>query len=546
MPYKVFKQDDEFCVFKVDGAGEQTGSALGCHATRKKAGKQIAALNIAEDKETSDLVADRFLSVQELFEIAERLRAGKEEVVSGNNKEVDMSEENEIIKEKDGDNEVEEKALYADPWSGEVYDTDEDIYGATSFEEYDAAVEAKKAASKVKKDAKIFTRIVDSIIYSDAIQNPGEAIKKAASEFAARFSKREDDMEDDKSVAVRPFMVYKDQDGTMRFLTSYSNNRRDMDNPPEIISAASHERFEKMVDAGEAEYPELWLWHTESLNIGQTDVIAYDKDNGIAMAAGYFHKEAEFIAEAIADNPDFWGVSHGMPSETVKRSKEDPTVIIEHITKEISPLPFQAAANKWADFTVLKEVNMTLAQEKKEQLEQAGIGADMLSAIEEKHKSLNENLDELGIESKEQTSEDAVDEKEQEEVTEEVQSEEAEEKEVPETKEEEAVEELFTKAQVEQLAEVLAVVVDKIDKKIDERLAPVEEQLADKKSVEEAAEELIKQTPATSLTDMLFPGYALKQQSAVQSDDTVIDGRSKLGQDMPDEKKEERQTNWLN
>lgn len=502
MPYDIFKQDDEFCVFKVDGAGDRTGSALGCHDSRSAANDQITALNIAEHED----------------------------------KEVNMNDEKEVLEEKGSDGENEKKALYADSWSGEIHDTDEYVYGATSFEEYDAAVEAKKAATKVKKDAKIFTDIVDSIIYSDAIKNPGEAIKRVAAEFASRVFKKSD--ESDKAIAVHPFMVYKDAEtGTMRFVTSYSNNRRDMDNPPEIIAAASHERFEKMVDAGEVPHPELWLWHTESLKIGQTDLIAYDKDNGIAMAAGYFYKEAEFIAKAIADNPDFWGVSHGMPSDTVKRSKEDPTVIIEHITKEISPLPFQAAANKWADFTVLKEVNMTLAQEKKEQLAQLGVGADMVDAIEEKHKSLNENLDELGIESKEQASDDAVDEKEQDEVTE-VQPEEAETKEA-ETKEEEVAEQsLFTKEQTEQLAEVLTAVVDKITKQIEDRFAPIEAQLVEKQTVEEAAAELIKQTPAQSLTEMIFPGYTLKQQSATGAEETVIDGRSKLGQDKPAETKE--------
>jgi hypothetical protein len=46
MPFKIFQQDNEFCVFKVDAEGGQEGSSRGCHPTREAAEKQLAALNI--------------------------------------------------------------------------------------------------------------------------------------------------------------------------------------------------------------------------------------------------------------------------------------------------------------------------------------------------------------------------------------------------------------------------------------------------------------------------------------------------------------------
>src|SRR5262245_23078876 len=44
MPWKVFKENDEFCVRKIDAAGEPTGDALGCHATEAEAESQMRAL----------------------------------------------------------------------------------------------------------------------------------------------------------------------------------------------------------------------------------------------------------------------------------------------------------------------------------------------------------------------------------------------------------------------------------------------------------------------------------------------------------------------
>lgn len=540
MPYKVFEQDDEYCVYKVDDSGNRTGSSLGCHKSRSDANDQITAINISEheDKESD-------------MEKTETRAVGKET----ENREIGAFPRGVKIDGKDVGTEAENetKELYADGWTGEVYDTDEYVpWGVTSFEEYDASVEAKKMASQVKKDAKVFDRIVDNILDDDRIESPGSAIMKVASEFASRIGIKktkevdaepigESNIESGIKSYDRPFMVYKDVDGTVRFLTTYSNNRRDMDNPPEIISAASHERFEKMVDSGEAEYPELWLWHTPTLKIGKTDFIAYDKDNGIAMAAGYFFKEAEFVAEAIADNPDFWGVSHGMPAATVKRSKEDPTVIVEHITKEISPLPFQAAANKWADFTVLKEVNMTLSDNKKAQLVKLGVTGEALAEIEEKNKSLNENLNALDIESKETSEEDVMaNEKEATENVEQKQEPEAEA--AAEVKETEGEEVAFSKEQTEQLKDAFAEIVDRFTKQIDERLKPIEEALSEKKSVEEVAEDIMKDTPTMSLVDQIFPPNILKQQSATNSEQTVIDGRTKLAQDGPAETKEAKPT----
>jgi hypothetical protein len=50
MPWKAFHIENEYCVFKLDDAGDRTGSSLGCHPTLAEANTQVAALNIAEEE----------------------------------------------------------------------------------------------------------------------------------------------------------------------------------------------------------------------------------------------------------------------------------------------------------------------------------------------------------------------------------------------------------------------------------------------------------------------------------------------------------------
>jgi hypothetical protein len=104
--------------------------------------------------------------------------------------------------------------------------------------------------------------------------------------------------------------VWKEATGIYRTLITYSNCYRDVDNPPEIISSDSHKNFVKMVDNKEAEYPELWHWHVKGTKYGQIDWLAYDEENGFAMACGYILPGHEKEAEALTQMDDL-RVSHG-------------------------------------------------------------------------------------------------------------------------------------------------------------------------------------------------------------------------------------------
>lgn len=50
MPWAVFQQGSEYCIFKLDAENEKTGESIACHPSRSEAQKQIAALYANEKK----------------------------------------------------------------------------------------------------------------------------------------------------------------------------------------------------------------------------------------------------------------------------------------------------------------------------------------------------------------------------------------------------------------------------------------------------------------------------------------------------------------
>ena len=208
------------------------------------------------------------------------------------------------------------------------------------------------------------------------------------------------------------FMLWKEDDGQYRWLARYSNNLRDQDDPPEIISTASHKAFVDAVDKGEAEYPELWLWHRPEWKWGQATWLAYD-DSGFALAAGTVDRGKEKLALQVASIPaDQLRVSHGMPITSIKRDPDDPSVIVQHVTREISPLPAWAAANQHTGFYILQEVEqpMALPKDKRDRLVgEWGLPEDLLGQLEEANAEEAKAAQEAGVESKEKEAEPDVD-----------------------------------------------------------------------------------------------------------------------------------------
>lgn len=221
----------------------------------------------------------------------------------------------------------------------------------------------------------------------------------------------------DNTDAVEPepdssgMLITKNASGDYVWIARYSNKWRDRDAPPEIISSASHRRFAELVDKGLAPYPELWLWHVKDWRIGQATWVAYD-DAGFAMAAGRPLPGCEPVFEWMEKNAHDLGVSHGMPRGTIRRDYVDPTIIVEHETREISPLPAAFQANQLADFVAfgtkdVEEDDMAIPKEKKREiLTSLGLDEEILNAVENLNISTAKEADEAGIQSKEKDSVD--------------------------------------------------------------------------------------------------------------------------------------------
>lgn len=142
-------------------------------------------------------------------------------------------------------------------------------------------------------------------------------------------------------------MIFKSND-TWRWAAIFSNNYRDRDNPPEIISKAAHEDFAQAVSAGEWPMPELAWWHVENHPLGEADLIVWDNNTNCAWASGEFASKK--IAKAFANCKEDLAVSHGMPKSELVYDADDPTIITRYRSVEISILPTDRAANTTTEF----------------------------------------------------------------------------------------------------------------------------------------------------------------------------------------------------
>jgi hypothetical protein len=264
------------------------------------------------------------------------------------------------------------KKMYGEP--EEYYP----LYGVTTFAELDDVLEAQETGHHAMMLTNRFQTMVGNIMSNPEVTDKAAAVTKLTTEFTARLKQgngaRKSIVDQVRAAfgpleqpttpanpidaflashdlrTAAPFSVWKTKEGGYRWLAVYSNNFRDKDHPPEIISEASHKGFIEVVNAGIADYPELWHWHVPGTAWGKADTLDYV--DGFALAAGYVYPGHEQEAEALSQMDDI-RVSHGMPSRTIVRSKQDPSIIEFHVTTEISPLPGWAAANPLTGFVIL-------------------------------------------------------------------------------------------------------------------------------------------------------------------------------------------------
>jgi len=290
------------------------------------------------------------------------------------------------------------------------------------------------------------------------------------------------------------FTVFKQKDGSYRWLATYSNKFRDVDNPPEIISEASHLRFTKMVNDGDFPYPEVKVWHIDGSRWGQADFVAYD-DRGFSIASGTVDKGREWIAEDLMNFDGDLLTSHGMPPSSIARDPNDPSIIIRHQTTEISPLPASAAANKFTGFNILGDEvkEMALSEKDEAKLTALNIDPERLDADTESKAKDTADLQFKGNDPPDTPNEtDQGDYVSRAEITDFVKS-------VSDTQ--------------TQLVQVVAALAESVKSLQDNKLA------VDKETLEA--------TPAASLTEL--------HKSIIGSPETKVDGRSSLAKSGPEE-----------
>lgn len=327
------------------------------------------------------------------------------------------------------------------------------------------------------------------------------------------------------------FTIWKEKDGTYRFLAIYSNNFRDDDSPPEIISEKSHKRFDEMLTKGEVPMPELWLWHVDEWKLGQVTGHAWD-DSGFAVAIGTIDKGKEDVAAWLIEQGDNFKTSHGMPREFIVRSPDDETVIVEHITREISPLPAWAAANQLTGFAILpieKEVQdkMAIPNEKREALLAQGLSAEILESLEEMNAEKAEKALASGLEHKETTEvkEDAEQAKEVQTETVEAETKTETVEKTVETEPETEVKEEIDAITRDEVADAILAAIDPINKALEQIVTLVKSQNAEieelRKDDSEKLAEKAALTPAASIYDIIQS----RRKSVIGNDAT------KLGKD---------------
>lgn len=324
------------------------------------------------------------------------------------------------------------------------------------------------------------------------------------------------------------FSIWKSESGQYYWMAVYSNKYRDDDHPPEIISEKSHKAFTYLANNGVVPMPELWHWHVKGTRWGVATHLDYV--DGFALAIGTVDEGHEKEAELIAQRDDI-GVSHGMMVRHIIRNKDDDSVIDFHITHEISDLVLANAANKRTDFVVLsKERNdMPLSDSTKKYLNEIGLDPDQIANVEAGLAAGAKAADDAGIESKEETQDEDV-------------QNDAEMEQADADQEKSSSDDVVTKAEfAEVIADLLSPMSDAI-KSISERLAAAESTIQEiRVSDEQKVAEKAEMTPTASLREIVA-------QAIVGNKEAQIDGRLKEAQgpkETPNPVPNQSMSGWL-
>jgi len=331
-------------------------------------------------------------------------------------------------------------------------------------------------------------------------------------------------------------MVWKEIDTDQyRWFGRFSNNFRDEDKPPEIISEASHKYFLDRVEKGLAPMPTLRVWHVPEWTIGQADWLAYDdagNDAGFTLASGTFTKGLDDVAEWLLGQKKVL-MSHGMPPWSIKYDSTDPSIIVQHESKEVSVLPDFAAANKLTGFAVLAmEEDMAIPKDKKDILiNQWKADPAMLDRLEAMNVKVASLAKEAGLESKEQATKEETVENEVKVATETANTEEV----VTQTTDTTVAPATTTPTDFptrQEIVEAVAAILTPMAERLDALETSIDGFTKAVKELQKDQDEQVKQTidntPAASLS-------ALIMQRVVGNPDAELDGRKSLAKSKPQE-----------
>jgi hypothetical protein len=215
-----------------------------------------------------------------------------------------------------------------------------------------------------------------------------------------------------------------------------------------------------------------------------------------------------------------------MPARNIERDDKDSSILVQHRTDEISPLPGWAAANKWTGFLVIKEGEDNMSLDiKGDYLRKLGFSDEKIAGLEQQLGKSSEALEAV-VEFKEETTEEVVEEVKKEE-------------EVVEVKDE-IVAEVVPDVTAEQqfaleMADLLSPVVEAING-FGERINSIEAEIKELKvSDSQKIAELKEETPQRSLDTL----KGLLEQTLIGKDEARVDGRLSLAKDGPVETKDE-------
>jgi len=516
MPYKLSKKDGKICVLN-----SETGENKGCSDTLKQAKAHMRALyaNTSDSKERIDEETIDALIEGALKEFDDELGdETKEKELEKHYSYVGLAKTFAELNKTDAAREFSYKAS----------DLIHKLPGLIENNLADPELEDKggvivNLANELVKELDLLQ--ADVLVKEDkeVITEENKSFLKKIEEQLSKLTDAVFPKEKNENGVKEGIYLYKDTDtNEYHWIARYSNNLKDRDN--DIISAKSHRRFVERVESGLAPYPELWLWHVKDWRIGQADVVMFDdveqKEAGFAIAKGHFLPGCQPVAEWLEKQRDQLGVSHGMPKSSIVRDDADPRIIVEHETREISPLPAKRASNLFTGFVSLgKEVNeMSIPEDKKKALIKSGLSEDILSRIEEQNSKDADAAEEKGLEAKEANEETATVE-ETAEATQETGETSPDKKEEKAT-DEDPLEQYPTRSEVvDAIAPMLKEINEKIGE-INDRLGSVENaQKENSKQTNSLAKTITADSTPASLFSMLVKGVSGSDDAEVSEEE---------------------------